>query len=92
MLQLNINLGDIRVVTDEYNYIVQVRKVTEKGKAAGTEYWQSVSYHGNLEQVSRALLDMRLTPVIVEAHNLRQIEATIRYMAKQIEKAIKGAM
>lgn len=93
-LNINLTLGDAKVTSDEYNYIVSLRKVKSKGNDAGTEYWAIDSYHSTLNQVAKKLaahaatgLDIADSSVFDKIEKL--LEGEQHRINKKLEKATK---
>lgn len=47
---MNIDLdNNYKITSDSLNVMLQERKIAEKGKEAGKEYWQTVGYYSNVQ-------------------------------------------
>ncbi len=56
----DIELGGIRVTTDEWQFIVHHWHVPTKGKNAGEGYWLAKTYHTTVEGLANELLRLKL--------------------------------
>lgn len=48
-MQIKIN-DDVRITSDRYNIIIEIRKIAKSGESAGDERWVADSFHGSIEQ------------------------------------------
>ncbi len=87
MLKIEFEQGDIRVTTDDWNYIVQEKRVAEKGKTAGQVYWATKSYHTTLSSLSRALVDAFAPKTDIRI--LKDVNALEKALEKSITKLEK---
>ncbi|OQP33885.1 DUF5405 family protein [Pantoea latae] len=88
---MKINIGDKYVLTaDQFQFIVQERKVVKEGKNAGGEYLSLVGYFPKLSQAIAGLihLDVQMSDV----QSLQEMERHIRRVSEQCEQAIKEAV
>lgn len=84
---MKINIGDKYVLTaDQFQFIVQEKKIVKEGKNAGGEYLSLVGYFPKLSQAIAGLihLDVQLSDV----QSLQAMEQHIRRVSAQCEKAI----
>lgn len=49
---------NIYIDCDENNLILTERKIAEKGKNAGEEYFTPIGFYGNYEQLSRKIIEI----------------------------------
>ncbi len=93
MLKIDLNLGDAKVTSDEFNYIIHLRRVKQKGTDAGAEYWQASTYHNNLTQVSKELARLAGEGYdIFQSKVFEKIETLLDAEAERINKKLnKGA-
>lgn len=57
MIQIN---NDWKLETDQYNVILQQRKIAEKGKNIGGERWETVGYYGDYKAALCAMVDLAI--------------------------------
>ncbi|MDY0929081.1 DUF5405 family protein [Enterobacter sp. CFBP8995] len=87
---MQIDIGDNYVLTaDQYQYIVQEKKIVKEGKNAGSEYLSLVGYYPKLSQAITGLihLDVQLSDV----QSLQAMEQHINRVALQCEQAFREA-
>ncbi len=88
---MKIEIGDKYVLTaDQFQFIVQEKKVVKEGKNAGGEYLSLVGYFPKLSQAIAGLihLDVQMSDV----QSLQEMEQHIRRVSEQCELAIKEAV
>lgn len=88
---MKIDIGDKYVLTaDQFQFIVQEKKIVKEGKNAGGEYLSLVGYFPKLSQAIAGLihLDVQMSDV----QSLQEMEQHIRRVAEQCEHAIKEAV
>lgn len=93
MLKLNFEMDDIRVTTDDWNYIVQEKRVAEKGKSAGQVYWATKSYHTSVSSLSHALADAFAPKTDIRIlKDVNALEKALEKSITRLEKLLaKGA-
>lgn len=82
MIKLNFEMDGVRVTTDDWNYIIQEKRVAEKGKMAGQVYWATRSYHTSIQSLSHALTD-----VFAPKTDIRILK-DVNALEKALEKSI----
>jgi len=90
-MTMKIEIGDKYVLTaDQFQFIVQEKKVVKEGKNAGGEYLSLVGYFPKLSQAIAGLihLDVQMSDV----QSLQEMEQHIRRVSEQCELAIKEAV
>lgn len=86
---MNIEIGDKYVVTaDQYQYILNERKIVKEGKNAGSEYQQTIGYYPKISQLVSALL--HLVGRTSEVKSLQGLELYVERVAGECELAFKG--
>lgn len=83
---MQIDIGEKYVLTaDQYQYIVQEKKMVKEGKNAGSEYLSLVGYYPKLSQAITGLihLDVQLSDV----QSLQAMEQHINRISLQCEQA-----
>jgi len=88
---MKIDIGDKYVLTaDQFQFIVQEKKIVKEGKNAGGEYLSLVGYFPKLSQAIAGLihLDVQLSDV----QSLQAMEQHIRRVSEQCEQAFKEAV
>lgn len=66
MIKINDNW---QIDTDQYNVILQRRRVSEKGKNPGTERWENIGYFGSFKHALCELVEQD----IKAAESLREV-------------------
>jgi len=88
---MKIDIGDKYVLTaDQFQFIVQEKKIVKEGKNAGGEYLSLVGYFPKLSQAIAGLihLDVQMSDV----KSLQEMDQHIRRVSEQCEQAIKEAV
>ncbi|MGM5532524.1 DUF5405 family protein [Mixta calida] len=86
---MNIEIGDKYVVTaDQYQYILNERKIVKEGKNAGGEYQQTIGYYPKISHLVSALL--HLVGRTSEVQSLEALEKYVERVAGECELAFKG--
>lgn len=88
---MKIEIGDKYVLTaDQFQFIVQEKKIVKEGKNAGGEYLSLVGYFPKLSQAIAGLihLDVQMSNV----KSLQEMEQHIRRVSEQCEQAFKEAV
>jgi hypothetical protein len=83
-IQLNENY---RITSMPLNFILEERKVKQEGKQAGEEYWKTIGYYGNLDQLLFKLFNLRLQESNVEG--IQNIIEEIKTAVIDIKQQIK---
>jgi hypothetical protein len=82
---MNIRLSeDYQLTSDKYQYILQERKIAEKGKQKGKERWDNVGYYSKLNQALESYIDMR-----VKDSDNNSVAGLLSYL-KEITKEVKA--
>lgn len=80
---MNIRLNeDYQLTSDRLQYILQERKVPEKGKNIGKEYWDNVGYYSKLQNAIDDYIDMRVRAS--DAKSIAEIITHIKELKKEI--------
>ena len=77
---------DYRLTSDRYQYILQERKVPQKGKNIGKEYWDNIGYYSKLQNALDDYIDMR-----VKLSDVKSITEIINHL-KELKKEVKDLM
>lgn len=88
---MKIEIGDKYVLTaDQFQLIVQEKKIVKEGKNAGGEYLSLVGYFPKLSQAIAGLihLDVQMSDV----KSLQEMEQHIRRVSEQCEQAFNEAV
>lgn len=88
---MKIDIGEKYVLTaDQFQFIVQEKKVVKEGKNAGGEYLSLDGYFPKLSQAIAGLihLDVQMSDV----QSLQEMEQHIRRVSEQCEQALKEAV
>ncbi len=94
MIKLDITFDSHRIITDEWNYILQEKRTKLKGNDAGADYWANLGYYNSLQTLSRALVDAFAkgqcvsTPSDVELLE-RAVERQVNKLSRVLAKATK---
>jgi hypothetical protein len=82
---MNIRLSeDYQLTSDKYQYILQERKIPEKGKEKGKERWDNVGYYSRLNTALESYIDMR-----VKGSDKQSVADLLRHL-KEITKEVKA--
>ena len=84
-MQIRIN-EDVRLTSDSYNIIVEVRKVAKSGASAGDERWEADSYHGSIEQAVMHLHQQNIQ--MSDADSIDKLIAVIERSKQEITDAL----
>ena len=58
---MNIQItDDLRLTSDDFNYIVRKRKIVQTGKHKGEIKWDPISYHNTMGHVAKSLMQKNL--------------------------------
>lgn len=88
---MRIEIGDKYLVTaDQYNYILQERKVAKEGKNVGSEYLQTVGYFTRISQLVTTLIQLEVRQSDIAS--LSEMDAIIKAVGNQCEAAFKAEM
>lgn len=79
---------EYRIVTDEYNFMLQQKKVRKKGKNAGNEIWVTVGYYPSIEYAYEALIRRGLLKEDLEG--VQQVIDYLEKIHKEIKKSLEG--
>lgn len=80
---MNIRLNeDYQLTSDRLQYILQERKVPEKGKNIGKEYWDNIGYYSKLQNAIDDYIDMRVRAS--DAKSIAEIITHIKELKKEI--------
>jgi hypothetical protein len=79
---------DIRLATDDRNWVIQRRHVPKTGKKAGEEQWRAVGYYGRLDQCCEELLCRHLQMLTTGADDVAGLLREVR----RAKDAIRGAV
>ena len=80
---------DIRLATDDRNWVIQRRHVVGKGKKAGEEQWRAVGYYGRLDQCLDELLCRHLQMLGSVAEDVAGLSRDVRRARDDIEAALR---
>lgn len=90
MIKFDLDLGGARVTSDEFNYIISLKKVKGKGASAGEEYWLPTYYHGTIPQVAKTLANLAADGVpITKSTIFDKIQALLDAETARLEKALR---
>lgn len=85
---MNIQINeDVRITSDPFNVIVEIRKVTKSGKNAGEERWEADSYHGSLEQAVQHIHRQNIQ--MSDSDSVDKLIAVIERSKAEIKVALK---
>ena len=76
--------ADYRLTSDRYQYILQERKVPQKGENIGKEYWDNIGYYSKLQNALDDYVDMR-----VKLSDVKSITEIISHL-KELKKEVKA--
>lgn len=79
------NNQDYRVLTDKFNYILQVKRIVQDGENKGNEYWENIAYSGNISSLLRSLIEEKLKVDF----NFEDIQIELNNIKKEINNLIK---
>ena len=86
---MRIEIGDKYLVTaDQYNYILQEKKVAKEGKNVGNEYLQNVGYFTRISQLVTTLMQLEVRQADISS--LSEMNALIKSVGAQCELAFKS--
>jgi len=86
---MRIEIGDKYLVTaDQYNYILQEKKVAKEGKNAGSEYMQNIGYFTRISQLVTTLIHLEVRQSDITS--LSEMDALIKSVGTQCELAFKA--
>lgn len=86
---MRIEIGDKYLVTaDQYNYILQEKKVAKEGKNIGNEYLQTVGYFTRISQIVTSLIHLEVRQSDITS--LAEMDALIKAVGTQCELAFKA--
>ncbi len=92
MIKLEFTVDDLRVTTDEWNYILQARRVKEKGAAAGEEYWSTLGYYNSLQTLSKAIVEQFTTGAgVLLASQVDSLERVVERQVTKLSRALAKA-
>ena len=88
---MKIDIGDKYVLTaDQFQFIVQEKKIVKEGKNAGGEYLSLVGYFPKLSQAIVGLIHLAVQ--MSDVQSLQEMEQHIRRVSEQCEQAFKEAV
>ena len=79
---------DVRLATDDRNWVIQRRHVAKSGKKAGEESWHAVGYYGRLDQVCEELLCRHLQLLSDGAEDVAGLSREVRRAKDAIRAAV----
>lgn len=86
---MRIEIGDKYLVTaDQYNYILQEKKVAKEGKNIGSEYMQNVGYFTRISHLVKTLIQLEVRQS--DINSLSEMDALIKAVGTQCEMAFKA--
>ena len=90
-MKLQIN-EDYRISSDAQNFILEKKRIAEKGKKAGEEVWSAVGYFGKIEWafrdcVRRGLMEQDLEGFKNIIEYLDRIDQGIKDLADKLREA-----
>ena len=68
---------NFRISSDQYQWIIQERKVAETGKNAGKERWVNVSYWGTVQGAVKGLSEL-----MIRLHDSESLTDALEYIEK----------
>ena len=74
---------DYRLTSDRYQYILQERRISQKGENIGKEYWGNIGYYSNLQIALDDYVDKR-----VKLSDVKSITEIINHL-KELKKEVK---
>lgn len=82
-----INLNDqYRITTDALNYVLEEKKIINKGDKVGESYWTNVGYYPSLEGTVSAILKKGIQTTEVEGvqNIINEIKMATRELTERI--------
>jgi len=79
---------DYKLVSDQYNWTLQKRRVIQKGERAGEEDWDNISYHASIKQALTSYLERSLR--MSEAESLKDLQDISNSCEEKIEKLFEN--
>lgn len=82
---------DYKITSDEYQYILQEKKVKKNSKDKeniGETYWVSRGYHGSIESALKGYKKVKIHHSDIK--NIEQLLNKIEEIDKKIESVLKG--
>lgn len=76
-----------RITTDEYQFILEIGRVAQKGKFAGQKVWTAEKYYPTVEFLLRGLLGAHLLKA--DSKSLKDIQAAINGHSKVLQALAK---
>lgn len=73
-----------RIITDEYNFMLQQRKIKKKGKNPGQEVWVTIGYYATIECAYNGAITHGLM-----REDLEGVKQVIDYLEKIHQEIIK---
>lgn len=81
---MNIQLDEnYKIISDPLNYILQEKRIAEKGKNEGKEIWVNAGYHGTLQSALKGYIRKN-----IQNSDIDTVEGLIDRMNK-LEETVK---
>jgi len=79
---------DYKLVSDQYNWTLQKRRVIQSGENAGREDWDNISYHASIKQALVSYLERSLR--MSDAESLKELQDISKSCEAKIEKLFEN--
>jgi hypothetical protein len=80
--------NDYKLVSDQYNWTLQKRRVIQKGDRTGEEDWDNISYHASIKQALSSYLERSLR--MSDAESLKALQDISNSCEEKIEKLFEN--
>jgi len=87
---MKIPVGKYVITSDPYQYIVNEKKISKKGKNMGKEYLTPASYHNTVESAMQDIIERRIRSC--EATTIKELIQEVGQIKTTVKQALKGVI
>lgn len=88
-MSIHIQVGEKWVITsDQYQFILQEKKIAKTGKMAGKEWLDTIGYYPKISQLVSGLIHHHIHTSVVDS--IEEMNAEIARIAQACENAFKA--